>query len=86
MATQNVPAVGEKFYPCFESELLAKKTTSRARSLKPLKIEQVFHETRVPAGLARTWCIKIGDTCYDAAWSERARAWVFGGANSGMKA
>ena len=78
------PSVGEKFYPCFEHEALARKVGSKSRSAKPLTIKEVFHETQVPSGMARTWCVKIGDTCYDAAWSEEMEAWVFGGANSGM--
>jgi hypothetical protein len=85
------PSVGEMFYPCLESEAVAKKIDihgslgGKRRSLKPVKIKEVFHETQVPAGMARTWCIKIGDTCYDAAWSEEMEAWVYGGANSGIK-
>jgi hypothetical protein len=87
MAQPDKPKVGDQFIAALESEAVAKKTDSRSkqRSLKSRKIAEVFHETQVPTGFARTWCVKVGDTCYDAAWSSRLKAWVYGGANSGLK-
>lgn len=85
MASHEKPQVGDSFIPALESEILAKKVGAKSRSLKPLKIKEVHHESQQPAGVARTWSIKIGDTCYDAAWSDKAKAWVYGGANSGIK-
>jgi hypothetical protein len=86
--TQFVPEAGDKFYPCLESEKVAGKIVSASptRSLKPLTIKKVFHQTQVPDGLAPTWCVTVkeNDTCYDAAWSAAVGAWVFGGANSGL--
>ena len=93
MAQHEKPKVGEKFIPALEAEVVAKKVDKtghgplggKSRSLKPLKITGVFHETQQPAGLARSWSIRVGDVCYDATWSEQANAWVYGGANSGIK-
>lgn len=93
MAHPGAPKVGDTLIPALEAEVLAKKVDKKghgplggkSRSLKPLKIKEVFHESAVPSGLARTWCVKVGGTCYDAAWSEQAKAWVYGGANSGMQ-
>lgn len=85
---QFVPEAGDKFYPCLESEKAAGKIVSASptRSLKPLTIAKVFHQSQVPEGMAPTWCVKVkeNDTCYDAAWSAKVEGWVFGGANSGI--
>ena len=85
--TQMVPEVGDKFYPCLESEKVAGKTASRQRSTKVLTLKKVFHQTLVPDGLAATWCVTVkeNDTVYDAAWSPKLKHWVYGGANSGIK-
>lgn len=89
MADPKIPAPGDKYHFCLEREKLAKKIDdSKTRSTKALTIKRVYHQTQVPEGMAPTWCVTVeeNDACYDAAWSEKAKAWVLGGANSGIRA
>jgi hypothetical protein len=65
------PKVGDKYIPCFQSDLDDEYFT---RDLEPMKIAEVEHL----CDDGETWSITAGDgQGYDAVWSDRHQVWCY---------